>query len=101
MNEARILELQQQLTELLAQRNKMERELVDMRRKLTTQPAAAPLSYVRPATPVPGQQPARSTVKVITAESALRAGLPRLTTFPNVVTGIVRDGKEALFPVFW
>jgi len=98
MNEARILELQQQLTELLAQRGKMERELLDLRRKLTTQPFAPLSPAVRPSAATPSKEPVRSTVKVFTAEGALRAGLPRLTTFPNVVTGIVRDGEGNLLP---
>lgn len=96
MNEARILELQQQLTELLAQRNKMERELLDVRRRLTAQPAPQ-AAVIRPAGTT-ARAPIQPTVKVFTAESALRAGLPRLTTFPNVITGIVRDGENNMLP---
>jgi hypothetical protein len=38
------------------------------------------------------------TVKIITPEGAVRAGLPRLTTFPNVVTGITKDSDNNFLP---
>lgn len=38
------------------------------------------------------------SVRIITPDRAVKAGLPRLTTFPNVVTGIVKDGDQNLLP---
>ena len=38
------------------------------------------------------------TVKIITPETAIKSGLPNLTTFPNVVTGIVKDFDNNLLP---
>ncbi len=39
-----------------------------------------------------------TSVRVIAPDAATKAGLPRLTTFPNVVTGIVRDHWGNLLP---
>jgi hypothetical protein len=99
MTEVRILELQKQLTEVLAEKEKMENELIALRRH-ATQPTLAPppLSQTggtRVATP---QTPRQPTVKIITPEGAVKAGLPRLTTFPNVVTGITKDGDNNFLP---
>ncbi len=38
------------------------------------------------------------TVKIIPPEATTRAGLPRLTTFSNVVTGIIKDNIGGLLP---
>lgn len=38
------------------------------------------------------------TVRVITPEATTRAGIPRLTTFSNVVTGIIKDNEGGLLP---
>lgn len=96
MTNARILELQKQLTDVLAERNQMERELAGLRNKLT-QTTQAP-QVTRPAGVVAAPQVAQPTVRVITPETAVKAGLPRLTTFPNVVTGIIKDAEGNLLP---
>jgi hypothetical protein len=54
---------------------------------------AAPSAHV--ATP---QIPKGPTVKIITPEGAVKAGLPRLTTFANVVTGIIKDNENNFLP---
>lgn len=98
MTEARILELQKQLTEVLAQKEKMQLELEAFRK----QSAAPVTSAVTPATDASHvatpQTPHAPTVKIITPEGAVKAGLPRLTTFPNVVTGIIKDSENNLLP---
>lgn len=110
---ARVLELQKQLMDVLAERDKMRHELAAA--KTTTPPvasapppttisaAASPLSHQPAATAVPRsstspQSQPEPTVKIITPEGAVKAGLPRLTTFPNVVTGITRDADNNLLP---
>jgi hypothetical protein len=96
-SEDRIVELQKQLTDVLSERQRMEAELTAMRTKLTQQPTGAP----RP-TQAAGvtEQPERRgpTVRIITPEGAIMAGLPKLTTFPNVVTGIIKDYDSNLLP---
>ncbi len=94
--DARILELQNQLTDVLSQRSKMETELTRLRQQLT-QTQQTP-QVVRQAGTVPTQTTSAPTVRVITPETAVRAGLPRLTTFANVVTGIIKDAEGNLLP---
>ncbi|MEK7129584.1 MAG: carboxypeptidase-like regulatory domain-containing protein, partial [Patescibacteria group bacterium] len=94
VTESRILELQKLLTDALAQKNTMEQELVRLRQQVSRQPQTAfPLRQATMATPVAVSQP---TVRIISPEAAVRAGLPRLTTFPNVVTGIIKDHNREL-----
>jgi hypothetical protein len=89
-----ILDAQKQLADLEQQRDKMETELARLR--VQTAPPSPPKStgtYV--ATPAAKQGP---SVRIITPDRAVKAGLPRLTTFANVVTGIVKDGDQNLLP---
>lgn len=105
ISQARILELQKQLTEVLMQKDKMAVEMQAMQKQLNTGAASQQAAPVRPAVPpaqtqkppAPPQQK-QPTVKIITPEGAVKAGLPRLTTFPNVVTGITKDSDTNLLP---
>lgn len=96
----RILELQKQLTEVLDQRDKMQKELAAFRSRAQQEPppAPAPQTHAAPAAAALPQVPHAPTVKIITPEGALKAGIPRLTTFPNVVTGITRDSDNNFLP---
>jgi hypothetical protein len=95
--EERFVELQKQLTEVLSQRQQMETELTSIRAKLTQQ-ANTPQNPTQSAGVT--QQPERRgpTVRIITPEGAIQAGLPKLTTYPNVVTGIIKDDNANLLP---
>ncbi len=95
-SQTRIVELQKQLVDLLEERNKMEQELKGFRQK-PPEPAFAP-PVVQPAKTTTIPQPNQSTVRVITQDTAVKAGLPRLTTFPNVITGIIKDHDGNLLP---
>jgi hypothetical protein len=98
ISESRVVELQQQLTDVLSERQKMEAELQILRNKLSQMqetPTAPPTQFAQPKVAEPSRGP---TVKVITAETAVKAGLPQLTTFPNVVTGIIKDYNNNLLP---
>jgi len=88
-SQTRIVELQKQLVDLLEERNKMEQELKGFRQK-SPQPMEP-----APTTSLPTSQ---STVRVITQDTAVKAGLPRLTTFANVITGIIKDHDGNLLP---
>lgn len=108
ISQARILELQKQLTEVLMQKDKMALEVQQLQRQLRGaqgavqgSPKAPPnANAVQPTPQRPLAQPQQKqpTVKIITPESAVRVGLPRLTTFPNVVTGITKDSDNNLLP---
>jgi len=92
--ETRVFELQKEMSEVMKQKKEMEDRLVAIKRQSISPPQPA-----RPPIPagkvLPPQGP---TVKIITPETAARAGLPRLTTFPNIVTGIVKDNEGGLLP---
>ncbi len=108
--QARVLELQKQLTDMLSERDRMRKELEALRAKAAPPPAPTAVVPPKPAdtntvvsTPPPQtaaapQRPQGPTVKIITPQEAVKAGLPRLTTFPNVVTGITRDSDNNLLP---
>lgn len=91
--ESRVLELQTQLTELLAEQEKLMAEVTRLRSQDSTAPAEP-----APATTTTTQMPKTPTIQVIQPGRAAKVGLPRLTTFPNVVTGIVKDKDKNLLP---
>lgn len=94
MSESRILELQKQLTEALQQRSEMEKEIIALRQQAATPHRAdAPTQQAATTIPTASAQP---TVRIINPQEAVYAGLPRLTTFPNVVAGIVKDHDNEL-----
>lgn len=95
--ENRFIELQRQLATLMAERQKMENELIALRSKAKSQPAAVPQNF-RSAGVVMQQKQNEPTIKIMNPDVATRAGLPRLTTFPNVVTGIIKDYDNNLLP---
>jgi len=95
LEESRLLELQKQFTELLSQRDTMEKELTKLRTQ--TQAPKPPSQPLRQAGVVQAKR-SEPTVKTMTNDVATRAGLPRLTTFPNVVTGIIKDNENVLLP---
>jgi hypothetical protein len=82
--ESRVVELQSQLTELLAEQEKMMAELTKLRAPKTSTTTI--------------QTPNSPTIQIIAPGRAVKVGLPRLTTFPNVVTGIVKDKDKNLLP---
>lgn len=109
ITEARILELQKQLTEVLGERDRMQAELITLKKQSEPPPSPAVVPTPAPqpqgahfATPAVPKQPnpttSGPTVKIITPEGAVKAGLPRLTSFPNVVTGIIKDNESNLLP---
>jgi len=99
--ESRVLELQTQLTELLSEREKMNQEMANLRKQTAptqnepTRPLAPERSDGGRATT---QMPKNPTIQIIQPGRAVKVGLPRLTTFPNIVTGIVKDKDKNLLP---
>lgn len=96
-SDARILELQKQLTDSLSEKERMEKELKMVRQQMTFQNRA--FQPLRTATPSPLNTPApQPTVHIVSPDAAEKAGIPRLTSFPNVITGIVKDSEGNLLP---
>ncbi len=92
----RLLEVQQILVQLMAERDKMSQELISLRQKLTQAPTATekPTEYTKAA------EELQTTVKMVTPNMAKQMGIPRLTSQPNVITGIIKDSRGALLPNF-
>ncbi len=99
MTDDRIVELQKQLTDLLSERSQMENELSKLRRTMIEQANAAPVSpptQQEQHTTTQSQQPTISVIN--TQAAAIKSGLPRLTTTPNVITGIIKDNTNNFLP---
>lgn len=88
----RVTLLQDQLSEMMRDRERLQKELVAMKQHAEGRQPAVPLQPSRQASVMrPPAAPPNPTVRVISPGAATGAGLPRLTTFPNIVTGIIKD----------
>ncbi|HCS79221.1 TPA: hypothetical protein DIV55_05800 [Patescibacteria group bacterium] len=91
----RFLELQQTVSQLLNEKERMSNELVQLRKQLSVNPQAQG-QVVRPTTYA--QPPPSTQVKVIPANMAVRVGIPQLTSYPNTMSGIIKDGDGNTLP---
>jgi hypothetical protein len=91
----RFTQLQQLLSQLLSEKDRMSKELIELRKQLETKGNEA---TVRPTQYKTMPQETTSTVKIVPPSIAMRVGVPQLTTYPNVITGIVKDSKGILLP---
>lgn len=97
MTNDRIVELQKQLTDLLSERSQMESELTTLRRTMVNQTVPATSAETpQEQTVTQAQQPTISVIN--TQAAAIKSGLPRLTTMPNVITGIIKDNMNNFLP---
>lgn len=93
-----VVKLQGQLSDSLAQREQLEKELVALRQQVERQAHASTESPIARRASVMPAINTTTSVRVFTPEAATRAGIPKLTTFPNVVTGIIKDNNDNLLP---
>ncbi|MCL4360428.1 PrgI family protein [Patescibacteria group bacterium] len=82
---------QSRLTVSPVEKERMEQQLHELNRHASAAPSA---TYMTPS--APGKS--SNTVRVIAPEGTIRAGIPRLTTVPNVVTGIIKNETGDLLP---
>ncbi|MFC1646953.1 hypothetical protein ACFL1A_01585 [Patescibacteria group bacterium] len=97
-SDSRIIELQKQLTDILSEKHSMEDELVSLKKSASNASPVPPSKPTIPAGRVTNQPQKGPSIKIITPDSAVKAGLPQLTTFPNVVTGIIKNHENNLLP---
>lgn len=98
MTNDRIVELQKQLTDLLSERSQMANELSSLRRTMADQKSTVSVPSI-PDAPLTTTQSQQPTISVInTQAAAIKSGLPRLTTTPNVITGIIKDNMNNFLP---
>lgn len=93
----RVLELQKQLTDVLKDKTRTDDELVSLKRQINT---ASLENAANPPVPSISKQPnSEPTVKPFSSiDAGVRAGIPRFTNVPNVITGIVQDDTGAFLP---
>ena len=91
--EDRVLELQKEISEMKKQKQEMEERIISMKNQTAPKEPTTPSKPAGVVSP-----PTGPTVKIISPDAATRAGLPRLTTFSNVVTGIIKDNQGGLLP---
>ncbi len=90
----RILELQNELSRLLAEHEKLTKEVATLRTEGRIEPKT---TFIVGPGVLPEKQ-AKPTVRAIAPSASAQIGVPRLTTFSNVVTGIVKDEHGVLLP---
>ncbi len=91
----RLMELQQTLLQLLQEKERLDNEVVELRKKLAAKNSTrteTPSMYANKP------QEAMPTVKIIAPQAAVRSGIPQLTNQPNVITGIIKDSRGTLLP---
>lgn len=91
----RFMQLQQLLAQMLAEKDRMSKELASLRKQLTAQQSDAPLRPTEYST-VPTEQ--TTTVRIVAPQNARQMGVPQLTTYPNVITGIIKESQGNLLP---
>lgn len=77
---------------------KQSEQLANQLASLKNQPLPPGATTSRGLTPTISMAAPNATVRAIGMESAVSAGIPRLTTFPNIVTGIIKDERGNLLP---
>jgi hypothetical protein len=81
--------LQEQLVGALNDKQRLEQELEEIRRHQSQQ--QKPQEVLRNAGATTPTQQSQATVNVFTPDAAKSAGIPTITTTPNVVSGIIRE----------
>lgn len=85
---AKVQELQQQLSDLLAQKQQLEQQLFALSQKMQQQSSQ---QVYKPS--VAKQLQETSRVRQIPKGMGTRAGLPTTPDYPNLITGIVKDPR--------
>lgn len=87
-----VITLEQQLQDIVEQKQKLEQELLDLKQKMEN-----PAATIKKEEP---QKPAGQAVNVhsIPMDQAKKIGLPTITDHPNVVMGILRDSRGNVLP---
>ena len=90
----RFLELQQVLTQLLNEKERLSQELIKLRQQLVQQKETG--AAIKPTEYTTNPAETKTTVKMVSPTTAKQAGIPTLTTQPNVITGIIKDSRGEL-----
>lgn len=91
----RLFELQELLGQLLTEKERMSGEMMRLRRQLEDKDKAP---VEKPSTYTAADPFQKTTVKIVPPPALVRVGIPKLTTVPNVITGIIKDSSGNLLP---
>jgi hypothetical protein len=87
----KVLELQNNLSNMLLEKQQLEAKLVDLQKKLTSQ--TGPVFSPSLATAAPAAPAETKFVRSVPQAMQKSVGLPITPEFPNVITGIVKDPR--------
>lgn len=85
-----LLEIQKKLQEVLTEKERLEKDLVKLKREKE--------EVVSPVIPQEVIEKGSARVKIISPSVAEEFGFPQLSTIPNIVTGIVKGGQGEILP---
>lgn len=95
MTKNRLLEVQQTVASLIAEKDRLSSELVKLKQQQTMKNPQIPTT---PTQYAQAKEVPQTTVKMVTPQTAVKSGIPRLTSNPNVITGIIKDSQGTLLP---
>lgn len=87
----KVLELEKLLRETAAQRLELERQILELEKRLNNQTQPAPAA-------VSGQKKETKNVRSIPPGMEQKVGVPTVPEFPNLLTGIVKDPRGNPIP---
>lgn len=93
IEQERLLQLQTQLNQLLAEKDLMSKELSMLKKTMNEQKSPPTNVNSYNAT---GQT--TTTVKIVQPATSVQNGIPQLTSYPNIITGIVKNSSANLLP---
>ncbi len=95
----RVLELQAQLTNVLKEKTHTDDELIRLKRQIENTSSTKKATNAEEKDLVASITNSAPTVRPFSSiDAGVRAGIPRFTSVPNVITGIVKDGAGGFLP---
>lgn len=85
----KVLELQKQLSDMLSQKEELEKKLIEIQRNMGT--SGGPVFAPSVATEAPSKE--TKNVRSIPNNMTQSVGLPATPEFPNLLTGIIKDPR--------
>lgn len=90
----RVVNIEQELTEILAQKERLEKELMQLQQQLDQQKK----QVVTPSQTPVETKPELSHVRSIPKQSVVATGAPLVADVPNLVTGVMKDPRGNVLP---
>jgi len=93
-NHQQFTDLQQQMDDMLLQKQKLEEQLMQLSQKAQTQPAQ---NVYQPSTPEQPKEESQN-IRKVSKEMGAKVGLPITPEVANLVTGIIKDPRGNILP---